>query len=130
MAELRVRYAAALFDLSMESGNLNEFLDQAVFLRDALQDDECMRVIAHPHISAADKRAFLSNAFAESIHNDLLGFLYLLTPKTGGRVLIPPLTRFIDMQIAITEKPWQTSYPRTCSTKGKFRSLRNCCQKN
>jgi len=97
MADLRDRYATALFELLMENGALDVFLKQAAFLRDTLQDAECQRVINHPHISVAEKCEFFNNAFAEAIHNDLYGFLHLAIVKKHEKFLVPILTAFIDM---------------------------------
>lgn len=97
MAELSVRYATALFELSTESGLLNEYLEQAVFLRDTLKTDECRGIIEHPQVSTAEKCEFFKNAFAGKIQNDLLAFLYLAVSKGREKYLVPALTAFIDM---------------------------------
>lgn len=95
MAELSVRYAKALFDLSMERGLLNEYLEQAAFLKDMLESENLMGIIRHPAISTAEKRGILSDALRGKIHDDLLGFLYLVIDKNRESFLIPALTEFI-----------------------------------
>ena len=96
MAELSARYAAALFDLAMESGASGEYLEQAVFLREALSGAECKGILSHPNITAEQKREFLRGAFDGNIHDGLLGFLYLATAKNRERFIIPALTAFIS----------------------------------
>ena len=95
MANLSALYATALFDIFSETGNLDDSLDQAVFLRDTLNNDECRRIITHPHITVAEKRAFFKEIFASGIHDDLLGFLYLAVDKNREEYLVPALTEYI-----------------------------------
>ena len=95
MAQLSGRYAAALFDLALESGALASYREQAAFLSDTLQNDDCRRVIEHPHISGAGKKEFLSALFAGKVSDDLLGFLYLGVDKSREKFLVPGLRAFI-----------------------------------
>jgi len=97
MAELNVRYAAALFDLALESGMLDEYCEQAVLVRDALQSDECLKFMEHPDISAKDKHKFLDDVFGENLYDNLKGFLYLLIAKNREGIMISALTEFADM---------------------------------
>ena len=95
MAQLSARYATALFDLAMESRVPGEYLEQAVFLRDTLSGEECLRIIEHPQIPAAQKIAFLENAFKGNIHDDLLGFLHMAISKNRESFIVPGLNLFI-----------------------------------
>jgi len=95
MAQLSARYAAALFELAMESGMPGEYREQAVFLQKALSDDECRRIIEHPQIPASGKSAFFENAFKGNIHDDLLGFLHMAVAKNRESFIIPGLAAFI-----------------------------------
>ena len=97
MADLSNRYANALFELSKESGLTNEYLEQAVFLQDALKDADCQHVITHPHISTAEKHTFFTEAFGWKIHDDLMGFLRLVVDKSREAFLMPVLASLIDM---------------------------------
>ena len=96
MAELSIRYASALFDLAIEEGMLNEYLNQVIVVREVLQTGECRNIMRHPHIPDADKRAFLEDIFA-GINDKLAGFLYLLITKSCENLIIPALTTFIKM---------------------------------
>jgi len=96
MAQLSARYAAALLELALESGNMELYREQAVLIRDALKSEECRRVLEHPHITGAKKREFIDSIFAGNINNDLLGFLYLVIAKNRESFLVPGLSAFID----------------------------------
>ena len=95
MAGLSARYASALFELALESGNAAAYRDQAVLIRDALSDEACRRVIEHPHVSAQQKKELVSRAFAGKISEDLLGFLHLAIDKNRERFILPGLRALI-----------------------------------
>ena len=97
MADLSYRYATALMDLAVESGKLDEYYAQAVFLYDTFIDSECQRIITHPHISSRDKQNFFDSALKGNINEDFLGFLYLITDKNREDYLMGTLALFIDM---------------------------------
>jgi F-type H+-transporting ATPase subunit delta len=97
VAQLSNRYAAALFELSLERGSLNENLDQAVFLRDTLQEKDTRQIITHPRISGAEKLAFLNGAFSGQLSQDLMGFLHLAIAKNREDFIAPILSEFIEM---------------------------------
>jgi len=95
MERLSVIYASALFDIALQQDAVDEFLNQATFLLESLSDDEFQHVLVHPQIAAAEKQEIFSKAFAGKIHEDLLGFLYLVADKNRERYLIPALKALI-----------------------------------
>jgi len=97
MAKLSAIYASTLFDLALEGNAADKYMKQAVLMRDALQNEECIRVLLHPHISAAEKRELFGSAFAGRIHENLLGFLYLVIDKNREAFLLPALSALITM---------------------------------
>ena len=97
MARLSSRYATAIFDLSVEGGKINEALTQAIYVRDALKDEKCQKLITHPRISADEKRSFFDEIFKGHINPDLLGFLHLAVAKNREAFIVPVLSDFIDM---------------------------------
>ena len=97
MEKLSSLYASALFDLALERNAAGELYDQAVFLREALQDEQCMRVIVHPHITAAEKQELFKTALDGQICDDLLGFLFLATEKNREVCIVPALSGLIEM---------------------------------
>jgi len=97
MERLSVIYATALFDLALQHDAVDDFLNQAFLLRDSLSDTDCQRMLDHPQISASDKQAFFRNAFEGKIHDDFLGFLYLVADKNREAYLLPALTALIGV---------------------------------
>ena len=95
MAKLSANYAAALFELAVEDGAENDFLEQAVLLRDLFKDAGARRVLVHPHIPAAEKRSFFGEAFAGKLHKDLLSFIFLVVDKNRENYLLPALSDLI-----------------------------------
>jgi F-type H+-transporting ATPase subunit delta len=97
VADLGIRYAAALFEISQESGLLGEYLEQAQLVRDNIKSEEAQRVLTHPRISSDEKIAFLQQAFGENIHQDLFGFMRLVVLKNREVFLLPALNKLVDM---------------------------------
>jgi len=97
MERLSILYASALFDLALQQGIVDEFLDQAILLRDSLQDPECKSLLEHPQISAAEKREFFIKGFSGQIHEDMLAFLCLVVDKNRIKYLFPALTALISI---------------------------------
>ena len=97
MERLSVIYASALFDLAIQHNAVDEFLEQAVYLRDSLGSEDCERILLHPRITAARKHEFFRKAFSGQIHEDLLGFLYLVADKNREAYLVSALDSLIGM---------------------------------
>ena len=97
MDKLSTIYASALFDIAMQKDVVDEFLGQAVFLRDSLNDPDFRHVLVHPQIAAAEKQELFRTAFSGQIHDDLLGFLLLVTDKNREAYLIPALDTLIGL---------------------------------
>jgi len=97
MERLSALYASALFDLALERGTADMFLDQASFVRDSLRDPQCRSMLVHPQIPASEKQEFFRKVFAKHINDDLLGFLFLVTEKNRETYLVPALDSLIGM---------------------------------
>lgn len=97
MADLGIRYATALFDISQESGLLNDYLEQAQLVRNNIASKDAQQILTHPRISSEEKFSFLKNAFGENIHTDLLGFMRLVVSKNRVAFLLPALDKLIEM---------------------------------
>ena len=97
MEKLSLLYASTLFDLALEHGAVNEFLDQAAVMREVLKDRECQQLLLHPHVKASEKREFFKKAFSGKIHDDLLSFLFLTADKNREDFILPSLEALIGM---------------------------------
>jgi F-type H+-transporting ATPase subunit delta len=81
----------------MERGTLQESLEEAVFMRDTLSDEECQLLLAHPGISAAEKKNFFDTVFKGQVSDDMLGFLHLTVEKNRVAFIVPALSGFVEM---------------------------------
>ena len=97
MERLSLLYASALFDIAVEQKAVQEFYDQAILIRDSLQDAECVELLLHPHISTASKHEFFRKSFAEHIHADLLNFLFLASEKNREAVILSALSALVEL---------------------------------
>jgi F-type H+-transporting ATPase subunit delta len=129
MAGLSVRYATALFELTREVGNVDESLEQAIYLRDTLSDPDCKRVISHPHISEAEKIDFFKNAFEGKVDEHLLGMVYLAISKDRESHLVQAFTAYIDMVNAYKLKTVANVVSAVPLTEGQVASLINTLSK-
>lgn len=97
MAKLSDRYANALVELTEENDSYEEYLEQAILLRNALDIDELQTFLLNPGIRNRDKQELFRSAFSESISEELLGFLYLMVRKSRERLIVPVLDKFINI---------------------------------
>jgi len=97
VADLSVRYAAALFEMSEESGLLSEYLEQAQFLRKSLLEEDALQILTHPRINAGEKLEFVEKAYAGALHQDLFNFIKLTISKNREAFLLTALDRLIEM---------------------------------
>ena len=129
MERLSVLYASALFELAVEKGSANKFLDQTILIRNTLQDADCQRIVIHPHIPAAEKQKFFGKIFEGRIHDDLLGFLFLVTEKNRETYLIPALTELINMIERYKGKTTATVYFATPLDNKQQATMKNVLSK-
>jgi len=97
MADLSIRYATALFEISRENGTLDEYLKQASTIIENLQNPEALLLLTHPRIKKEEKYEFMQKSFGEGIHQDLMGFVSLVIAKNREAFLLPALGKLIEM---------------------------------
>ena len=97
MERLSILYATALFDLALQKDKVDEFLEHAVKVHDSLCDPEFARLLIHPHIPASEKHTVFNKLFAGSVHEDILGLLYLAADKNREAFLPQAFEEFIIM---------------------------------
>ncbi|MCL2372210.1 MAG: ATP synthase F1 subunit delta [Defluviitaleaceae bacterium] len=95
MADLSIRYANALFEISGENRAYDEYLTQATNIIQLLQNPEAMLLLNHPRIKKKEKFAFIQKSFGED--NVLMGFVSLVITKNREAFLLPALQRLVDM---------------------------------
>ncbi len=96
MAQIKERYANALFNISEETDALEEDLEQATMVRDALDNKDIQAFLIHPHISDSAKRQFFHNAFSDKLSKSMMGFLSLMVRKSRESLIVPALTAYIE----------------------------------
>jgi len=98
MADLGVRYATALFQLSEERGQLDVIMEQSKFICSTFEGEEgALRILTHPLISANEKNDFVEKVYGAVIHPDLLGLMKLAIAKNREAFLLSALTKLVDM---------------------------------
>jgi len=98
MADLGVRYATALFQLSEESGMLDVIMQQAQFMCGTFEgEDGALRILTHPLITAEEKNAFVDKVYGVAIHQNLLGFMKLAIAKNREAFILSALTNLVEM---------------------------------
>jgi len=97
MGKLSVLYASALFEIAKEKNLFDKFLEDAQLLHSSLQDDDCQKMLAHPHISASDKKEFFKKAFGKNVSDNLLGLLFLAADKNRELYILAALEELIEM---------------------------------
>ena len=97
MERLNTLYASALYELAIERGDIDESLNQAVLLRDLLQETDILRILLHPQISRVEKQKLLKDTLSGNINDDLLGFFNLALEKNRQAFIVSILDAYIDM---------------------------------
>jgi F-type H+-transporting ATPase subunit delta len=97
MADLSSRYANALFEISEESGTLNDYLQQAEYLKSVLEGEGALGILTHPRVSVTEKYAFLDTALGNAVHEDLFNFMKLVVSKNREAYLLPALDKLIGL---------------------------------
>ena len=86
------RYARGLFELALETNQLDIISSSLIRLKNVTANDEFRLAISHPLVDEDEKYAILKNCVPEDSPDELLGFLRLLSER--GRTAI--LSEIID----------------------------------
>lgn len=95
MAKLKERYASVLLEISLENSTLKRDLEQAIMIRDIIDDDDVKTFLVNPHISDLAKRQLFHKAFSEKINWHLMSFLYLMVRNNLESLIIAVLDEYI-----------------------------------
>ncbi len=75
-------YGEALFELAVEEGKENQFLEEVTGLKNILDENpEFGKLMNHPKILKEEKLKVLKDVFEGRISKELLGFLHLVVSK-------------------------------------------------
>ncbi len=71
------QYAKALFELTSDS-NKEKYYQDLIVLKEALLEEETIKVFAHPSITLDQKKEIIANSLQDKLDTTLLNFLYVL----------------------------------------------------
>ena len=90
-------YGEALFELAVEEGKEEVFLNEVVQLKDLLlENPDFGRLMNHPKILKEEKIKVLEKVFEGRISRELLGFLHLIISKDRYGEIDAILDYFVD----------------------------------
>ncbi len=97
MATIRERYVGALLDISAEKGSFEKDLEQAIIIRDAIDDPDIQSFLLHPKVSDEAKQQLFHKAFSENLSDYLMEVLFHMVRKKRGSLILPALDEYIDL---------------------------------
>lgn len=97
MAKITDRYATALYKISEEKSTLESDLQDANFIKDSLNSDDVRAFLVHPSIPNSAKNELFKNAFSEKVNEHMIGLLYLMVRRNREKLIIPALTKYIEL---------------------------------
>ena len=90
-------YGEALFELAVEEGREDEFLNEVITLKTLLgENPDFGKLMNHPKILKEEKLEVLEKVFEGRISRELLGFLYLIVSKDRYGEIDAILDYFVD----------------------------------
>ena len=90
-------YGDALFELAVESGQVDEMLEEARGIRQILRDDnELSKLMNHPKIVKEEKIEILEQIFKGRVRDEVTGLMRMLVSKGHYGEMESVFTYFID----------------------------------
>ena len=90
-------YGDALFELAVESGQMDEMLEEARGIRQILhKDNELSKLMNHPKIVKEEKIEILEQIFKGKVQDEITGILRMLVSKGHYGEMESVFTYFID----------------------------------
>jgi F-type H+-transporting ATPase subunit delta len=91
------RYAEALFSLAVENNAIDRYEEQVKLVLDVISGDkEIMRILTHPDINGEDKMNVLTQAFKDSVDDDIMGLFSVIMRKNRENQIIGILEIFLE----------------------------------
>lgn len=97
MAKLAAKtYGDSLFELALEEGKADLFLEEAGFVLQILAENEdLVKLMTHPKISKEEKENVVENIFKSNISDEMTGFLVIVIKKGRFKEMKDILSYFI-----------------------------------
>ena len=90
-------YGDALFEVALESGRMDEFRDEAVAVKAALNENpELFKLMSHPKIVKEEKIKIITDIFTGKVSEELVGLLRMIVDKGHFEQVDSVFTYFID----------------------------------
>ena len=91
------RYAQAVFQIAVESDELEQWLDDLTRLADSVTDEAFRQTLSAPRISLSQKEQLIRESFGSSIGPLALNLMALLTSRNRVEILPRIADRFQEM---------------------------------
>lgn len=105
-------YGEALFELAMEQGRLDAYLEESQGVLDVLRDhQEFSQMMTHPNIIKEEKMQMVETVFKGRVSDELVGLMRMIVEKDHFAKMQEVLTFFIDR--ALEEKKVGIAYVST-----------------
>lgn len=89
-------YGDALFELAMETGRLDEFLEEAKAVSEALKDNiQLSQMMDHPKISKDEKLECIESIFNGRVSKELVGLMRMMIEKNHFADMLDVLDYFV-----------------------------------
>ena len=91
------RYAEALFSLAVENNAIDRYEEQVKLVLDVISGDkEIMKILTHPDINGEDKMNVLTQAFKDSVDDDIMGLFSVIMRKNRENQITGILEIFLE----------------------------------
>ncbi|MDD2427559.1 MAG: ATP synthase F1 subunit delta [Eubacteriales bacterium] len=97
MAQVKDRYAQALFEITKEKNSFTDDLEQAELVEATLKIDYVQDFLMHPGISQPAKIQFLENTYGDTLSDHMISFLFLMLQKRREEHIVPALHKYIEL---------------------------------
>lgn len=85
------RYASALFDIAVETSQINEIEEELTVLKEVFRNEAGLQeVLSHPKVSAAKKKELIQQSFG-ALSESVLHTIFLLIDRRRSSI-VPDLT--------------------------------------
>lgn len=95
--KLRVDYADELFRLTDEADKYDQLVNEAILIRDSLNDEEIQDFLTSHQVPAINKTAMLTRAFSKNVDAILMNFLNSMVDNHHEEHIEGTLTEYIKL---------------------------------